>query len=480
MSNTYDAPGLFIAGNWLRSGRKEVLPILNPATDETIAQLPMATLEDLERAVSSAHCGFEQWKDVSGFDRGQLLRRAAELMRARADLIAHTITQEQGKPLREAQQEAMAAADIIDWFAEEARRCYGRQIPARTRGVEQVVFRAPIGPVAAFSPWNFPVNQAVRKLSAAIATGCSIVLKGPEETPASCCALMQVFLDAGLPADVVNLVFGRPAEISKYLIEHPLIRKVSFTGSTAVGRELSSLAGYHLKRTTMELGGHAPVLVYADADLDAAVEVLVQAKFRNAGQICIAPTRFLIAAEVMEEFTNRFVARASSLRVGDGMRAESDMGPLAHEGRIVALQTLIRDAVDQGAQLLCGGERIGNRGNFFQPTVLANVTPAMRIMNEEPFGPVALLSSVATEAEALSETNRLPYGLGAYVFTRSLQHAMRATHGIESGMVSINHQGLVFPELPFGGIGDSGDGREGGTEALEAYLVTRFYTHRSA
>ncbi|WP_425418548.1 NAD-dependent succinate-semialdehyde dehydrogenase [Oricola indica] len=477
MSNDYPAPGLFIAGEWIRSGRPEALPVLNPATEEQIGLLPVATTDDLSRAVASTRRGFEAWSRVSGFDRGQVLRKAAALMRERAESIARAMTLEHGKPLTEARQEANAAADIIEWFAEEARRTYGRQIPARLPGVMQVVFKQPIGPVAAFSPWNFPINQATRKIAAAVAAGCSIILKGPEETPASCCGLVAAFIDAGLPPDVVNLVFGHPAEISEYLIAHPVIRKISFTGSTAVGRRLSEIAGRHLKRTTMELGGHAPVLIFADADLERAVQVLVAAKYRNAGQICISPTRFLVAAEVMEEFTARFVAGVKALKVGDGLDEGTQVGPLAHDRRVTALEALIADAAQKGARVECGGNRLGNRGFFFAPTVLSGVTPAMRIMNEEPFGPVALLASFNTEEEALAEANRLDVGLGAYAFTRSSRNASRAINGIESGMVSVNHQGLVFPELPFGGIGDSGDGKEGGTEAMEPYLITRFSTH---
>jgi len=477
MAHNYRVPGLFVAGQWIGAGERETLPVLNPATDETLAALPIATVDDLARAAAAAQRGFEAWSAVSPFDRGQLLRRAATLMRERAGEIARNMTLEHGKPLVESTQEANAAADIIDWFAEEARRTYGREIPARRPGVLQVMFKQPIGPVAAFSPWNFPINQATRKIAAGLAAGCSVILKGPEETPASCAALVEAFLDAGLPAEVLNLVFGRPAEISEFLIAHPVIKKISFTGSTAVGRQLSELAGRHLKRATMELGGHAPVIVFDDAEIEAAAKVMADAKFRNAGQICIAPTRFLVDERVHDRFLEAFVGHARAVKIGDGLDPQTQMGPLAHGRRVSAMEDLVADAVDKGAKVECGGQRWGNRGNFYEPTVLSNVTPQMRAMNEEPFGPVALVRSFASEDEAYAEANRLSVGLGAYVFSQSSRNASRAVRRIESGMVSVNHQGLVFPELPFGGIGDSGDGKEGGSEAIEPYLITRFFTH---
>jgi succinate-semialdehyde dehydrogenase/glutarate-semialdehyde dehydrogenase len=477
MPNSYKVPALLIAGNWIGTLNRQTIPVLNPATNEALAELPVATIDDLELAVESTQKGFRLWSKVSPFDRSQLLKRTAELMRERADAIAWSMTLEHGKPLAESTQEANAAADIIDWFAEEARRTYGRQIPARQPDILQVVFKEPIGPVAAFSPWNFPINQATRKIAAALAAGCSIILKGPEETPSSCCALVQAFLDAGLPEDVINLVFGKPAEISEFLISHPVIKKISFTGSTAVGRTLSELAGRHLKRATMELGGHAPVIIFADADIGKAAKVLAYAKYRNAGQICVSPTRFLIDESIYDDFREAFLGHVKKLKIGNGLEDGVTIGPLAHTRRVDAMEALVRDALDKGAKLDYGGARVGNQGCFFQPTVLSAVTREMRAMNEEPFGPIALLKTFSSEQEAFAEANRLDVGLGAYVFTSSSRRASHAVREIESGMVSINHQGLVFPELPFGGIGDSGDGKEGGTEAMEPYLITRFFTH---
>ena len=408
------------------------------------------------------------------------MRRAADLLRSRVDDIARTMTLEQGKPLAEARVETLAAADVIDWFAEEGKRAYGRIIPARVPGVTQMVLREPVGPVAAFTPWNFPINQAVRKLSAALCAGCSVILKGPEDTPASCAELVRAFLDAGVPGDVLSLVFGDPAEISSYLIPHPVIAKISFTGSTPVGKELAALAGRHMKRITMELGGHAPALVFADADVEKAVSVLGANKFRNAGQVCVAPTRFLIHDSVYDRFVEGFVAHAQGIRVGDGLDPETQMGPLIHARRREAMESLVADAVAQGAELRTGGKRIGNRGHFFEPTVITETPLTARIMNEEPFGPVALVQRFSDDEAAFAEANRLPYGLAAYAYTRSATRATEIAARVESGMLGINHHGLAFPETPFGGIKDSGYGSEGGSEAIEAYLTTKFVSQASA
>jgi succinate-semialdehyde dehydrogenase/glutarate-semialdehyde dehydrogenase len=373
--------------------------------------------------------------------------------------------------------EALAAGDLIDWFAEEGRRAYGRVIPARADSILQQVVREPVGPVAAFTPWNFPLNQLVRKVSGALATGCSIIAKAPEETPASPAQLMQAFIDAGVPAGVVNLVFGVPAEISEYLIAHPVIRKVTFTGSTPVGKQLAALAGQHMKRVTMELGGHAPAIVFADAQVERAAKMLAGAKFRNAGQVCVSPTRFLVHESVFEPFVEAFSAAAAAVKVGNGLDPQTRMGPLANARRLSAMERLVADALERGARLRTGGARIGEVGNFFQPTVLTGVPTDARIMNEEPFGPVAPILSFKSFEEVVAEANRLPWGLAAYAYTSSHRTAAEIAAAFETGMVSINHQGLALPETPFGGVKDSGYGSEGGAEALEAYLVTKFITH---
>ena len=472
----YSDVSLFIDGEWCQGAGGKSEGIVNPATGQVIARLAHADRGDLDRALAAADKGFKQWRAVSAFERYKLLRKAGELIRARAGEIAELMTLEQGKPLAEAKAETMAAGDIMDWFAEEARRTYGRVVPARADGVSQLVIKEPVGPVAAFTPWNFPINQAVRKLSAALAAGCSVILKGPEETPASCAALVRVFADAGVPAGAINLVFGVPADISAYLIAHPVIRKITFTGSTAVGKKLAALAGEHMKRVTMELGGHAPAIVFADADVDGAARMLAGAKFRNAGQVCVAPTRFLVHESVYPRFVDSFVAAASAIKVGSGMEKETRMGPLANSRRVEAMQMFVADAVAQGAKLLLGGKRIGTEGYFFEPTVLTEVPMSARIMQEEPFGPIAPIASFKDFDEVVAEANRLPFGLAAYAFTKSLKTASAIGSAFESGMVSINHFGLALPEVPFGGVKDSGFGSEGGTEAMEPYLAIKFIT----
>ncbi len=336
-----------------------------------------------------------------------------------------------------------------------------------------------MGPVAAFTPWNFPINQAVRKIAGAVATGCSIIIKGPEETPASCAELVRAFVDAGLPAGVVNLVFGVPAEISEYLIPHPVIRKISFTGSTAVGKQLAALAGAHMKRVTMELGGHAPAIVFDDADLDLAANILTANKLRNAGQVCIAPTRFLVQQTVYEPFLEKFTAKMQAAKVGDGLAEGTTMGPLAHARRVEAMEGFIADAVHHGAKVHTGGKRIGNKGYFFEPTILTDVPKEARVMNDEPFGPLAVVAPFAGFDDAVAEANRLRYGLASYAYTRSEKTATAIAAAVETGLMGINHHGLALPETPFGGVKDSGYGSEGGIEGIEPYLVTKFVSQAS-
>jgi succinate-semialdehyde dehydrogenase/glutarate-semialdehyde dehydrogenase len=468
---------LHIDGSWTPGADGATLDVLNPATGEIFGRVAVAEAADLDRAAAAAYRAFQTWRKVPAFERGRLLRAAAALLAERIEAIAPVLTQEQGKPLAEAKAELGNAVNLIEFFAEEARRIYGREIPARLAGVVQTVRKEAVGPVAAFTPWNFPVAQSTRKISAALAAGCTLVLKPSEETPHSTALLVACFVDAGLPAGALNLVYGDPAKISSTLITDPRIRKVSFTGSTPVGKQLAALAGQHMKRTTFELGGHAPAIVFRDANLDQAVERLAGAKFRNAGQVCIAPTRFLIEEDVYDAFTERFVAKAQAIRVGDGMDPESRMGALANPRRIEAMERLVADARGKGASVATGGERIGNKGNFFQPTVLTEVPLEAQAMNEEPFGPVALLRPFRGLDEAIAESNRLAYGLAAYAYTSSSATAEQLASGIETGMLSMNHHGLAVPETPFGGVKDSGYGSEGGPEAVEAYLATKFISH---
>jgi succinate-semialdehyde dehydrogenase/glutarate-semialdehyde dehydrogenase len=476
-SPSYSDTQLFIDNTWRATSR--ALPVINPATEIEIGRVSMADTTDLDEATAASLRGFKTWRKVPAIERSALMRRAAQLMRERAEDIAVTMTMEQGKPLAESRAETLASADIIEWFAEEARRTYGRVIPSCVDMVRQIVTREPVGPVAAFTPWNFPINQAVRKISAALAAGCSVVLKGPEETPASCAALVRAFADAGLPAGALNLVFGVPAEISNYLIAHPAIRKISFTGSTAVGKLLAAKAGEHMKRATMELGGHAPALVFADSNVPRSARLLAAAKYRNAGQVCISPTRFIVEQSVHDEFIEHFVAATQTIRVGNGLHDSVQMGALANARRLHAMEQLVADALAQGATIATGGKRWGGEGYFFEPTVLIDVPQSARIMNEEPFGPIAAVSTFRTYDEAIGEANRLPFGLAAYAYTCSAATMASLGDDIESGMISINHHGLGMPETPFGGIKDSGYGSEGGSEALEAYLNTKFVSeHR--
>jgi len=472
----YPSVQLLIGGRWSPSRSGETLAVGNPATGDINGTVARADPADLDRALAAVQGGFETWRRTSAHDRGKIMRRAADVLRGRVDDIARIVTLEQGKPLAEARIETSFSADVIDWFAEEARRTYGRVVPSRAENVMQWVVKEPVGPVAAFTPWNFPINQANRKICGALAAGCSIVVKGSEETPGSLAAYAQCWLDAGLPPGVINLVFGDPAMISAHLIPHPIIKKVSFTGSTAVGKRLAAMAGAHMKRVTMELGGHAPAMVFDDADIGAAATILAANKFRNAGQACVAPTRFLVQDAVYDEFVERLVSHAEAIRVGNGLEAETTMGPLANPRRIPMLEKLIDDAIAKGAEVATGGRRIGNVGNFFEPTVLTGMTTDMRAMNEEPFGPLALVGRFSTIDEAIREANRLDFGLAAYAYTASQKTLQTLAGRVEAGMLSVNHHGIALPELPFGGVKDSGYGSEGGPEAIEVYLNTKLVT----
>ncbi|MFC9454363.1 NAD-dependent succinate-semialdehyde dehydrogenase [Streptomyces sp. NPDC056983] len=471
---TYPNTPLFIDDAWSDAADGRTIPVHNPATGEAIGSVAHASVQDLDRAVESVRRGFEVWRGYTPAQRSKIMRRAAELVRARVDEIARLMTLEQGKPLAEARGETAAAADMIDWFAEEGFRVYGRLVPHRSNlAVRQMVLKDPVGPVAAFAPWNFPINQVARKVAAGLAAGCSMIVKAPEETPASPAAFIRAFQDAGLPAGVLALVYGDPAEISTHLISHPVIRKITFTGSTQVGKELAALAGRHMKRVSMELGGHAPVIVCEDADLDLAVRTLGAAKFRNSGQVCTSPTRFLVHRSVAKEFGAALAEFANGLTVGDGLVEGTQMGPLANPRRLDAMEALGEDAVQRGASVLAGGRRLGDSGNYWAPTVYEHVTPDSRLFNEEPFGPVVGMCEFDDLDDAITEANRLAYGLAGYAFTRSLTTADQLTRRVEVGMLWVNMPSSPSAELPFGGLKDSGYGNEGGPEALECYLNTR-------
>lgn len=465
---------LLIDGQWSSGTHPHQADVFNPASGELIAKLGLASTADLDRALAAAQRGFQVWRKTSAYDRSKILRKAADLVRQRSDEIAALITLEQGKPLAEARLEAFGAGDHIDWYAEEGRRGYGRVIPPRARGVRQTVLREPVGPVAAFSPWNFPVSQLVRKIAGALAAGCSIIAKGPEETPSSCIELCRAFQDAGVPSGVLNLVFGVPAEVSDYLIRSPVIRKVSFTGSVPVGRALGALAGQYLKRCTLELGGHAPFIVCDDVDVNSVAALGAGLKFRNGGQICASPTRFYVQAGVYEQFVEAFCQAGAAIKMGDGHDATTQLGPLANPRRVSAVQAYVDDALALGAQLALGGKEARGPGFFYPATVLTDVPDTARVMSEEPFGPIASIVRFDTLEEVIDKANSLPFGLAAFAFTRSIQRATLLADELESGMVSINHFGLAAPETPFGGVKDSGYGSEGGSEGLDAYFTTKF------
>jgi succinate-semialdehyde dehydrogenase/glutarate-semialdehyde dehydrogenase len=368
------------------------------------------------------------------------------------------------------------AAEIITWYAEEGRRAYGRVLPQRVTGMRMTVVKEPVGPVAAFAPWNFPLGNPARKLGSALAAGCTVILKPAEETPASALAVAQSLVDAGAPPGVLQIVFGVPSEVSQHLISSPVIRAVHFTGSIPVGKQLTQLAAAGMKRTTMELGGHAPVLVFDDADVEAVLDAAVATKFRNAGQVCVSPTRFYVQEGVYERFVAGFTERVRRLKVGNGLDESVRMGPLAHERRVPAVAGMIDEAVRDGARLLTGGQALPGPGYFYAPTVLADVPETTRIMNEEPFGPVALLRPFREFDEVVAAANRLPYGLAAYAFTQSAKRVNLLGEQIESGMLGINSFVIAMPEAPFGGVKESGHGSEEGVEGLDACLVTKFIT----
>ncbi len=472
----YEDLCLYIDGEFIKGGGRKESDVVNPADGSVIGRLPHATTEDLDRALAAAQRAFAEWRLSSPQERSRILRRVAELSRERATEIGRNITRDMGKPLAEAEIEIKVCSEHCDWHAEECKRIYGRVIPPRLANVRQMVLREPVGVCAAFTPWNFPYNQAIRKIAAAVGAGCSIVIKGPEDAPSAVVAIARLFEEAGLPAGVLNVVWGVPSEISDYLIRSPIVRKVSFTGSVPVGKQLAALAGAHMKRATMELGGHSPVIVFDDADVEKAVAVMAAFKYRNAGQVCVAPTRFYVQEKIYDRFVADFIDYTRKVKIGNGLDPESSMGPLAHDRRLAAMAEFIEDAAGRGANIQTGGMRQGETGNFFLPTVLTDVPDDSRVMTEEPFGPVAPIVRFADTDEAIRRANSTPYGLSSYVFTTNTRTALAMQNGIEAGMVNVNHIGQALPETPFGGVKDSGIGSEGGTETFDGYLVTKFVT----
>ncbi len=463
---------MMIDGERVGAGTRRTHRVVNPATEEPLGELPLADAADLDRALDAARRGFRLWRDATAQERAAVLSGAAVILRQRADDLARVATLEEGKTLAEARAEVMMAAGLFDFYAGEAHRIYGRTL-VRPVGQRATVTKEPVGPVAAFAPWNFPIGNPGRKLGAPIAAGCSVILKAAEEAPASALGVLQALYDAGLPKQVAQAVFGVPDEVSRHLLGSPVIRKLSFTGSTAVGKHLVRLASQDMKRTTMELGGHGPVLVFKDVDLETVLDKMVPHKFRNAGQVCVASTRFLVEEDIYERFVGGFAARAKALCVANGLLPEAQMGPMANARRPAAMEKLIGDAERRGAQIRAGGTRIGNQGFFFAPTVLSDVPTDADIMNEEPFGPVALCRPFGSEEEAILEANRLPYGLAAYAWTADAQRQRRLGREIEAGMIGLNSVAIGGADAPFGGVKWSGHGHEDGPEGIEACLVTK-------
>jgi succinate-semialdehyde dehydrogenase / glutarate-semialdehyde dehydrogenase len=461
----------YINGSWRKGEGRDVHHVINPATGETLAELPLANAADLDEALEATAKGFAHWRKVDVNERASILRSVAGLIRERSEAIAVLLTTEQGKPLAEARTEVLSCAAQFEYFAEEAKRSYGR-ILVRPTGQRALVLKQPVGPVAAFSPWNFPVNLMCKKMAAALAAGCSIIAKPPEETPASTSAIMQCVIDGGVPGNVAQLVYGVPDMVSRQLIASPIIRKVSFTGSVPVGKHLLKLCADGVKRTTMELGGHAPVLIFDDCDLDKAIALSSTTKFRNAGQVCISPTRFYVQEGIYDRFVAGFAEATKKVKVGNGLDTATIMGPLANDRRPPAIEKLVKDATAKGARLLTGGER-GEGGNFYQPTVLADVPMSADVMDDEPFGPVALMRPFKIFDEAIEQANRLPFGLAAYAFTENARQANLVADALDTGMVGLNSFAISVPDAPFGGVKESGFGSEGGPEGLDSYYVTK-------
>jgi succinate-semialdehyde dehydrogenase/glutarate-semialdehyde dehydrogenase len=462
---------LFINGSWRTGEGRDSFPVVNPVTGEGIAELPLATEADLDEALETAKRTYPEWRATPVDKRSAILHKTAKILKDRADEIARTMTQEQGKPLAESKGEVFGAASLFDWYAEEIKRNYGRVL-VRPPGQLSRVMHEPVGPVATFTPWNFPIYLLAKKVSAALAAGCSVIAKPPEETPGNTLAIAEALDAAGLPKGVFQLVHGVPDMVSRKLIGSPIIRKVSFTGSIPVGKHLMKLAADNVTKITLELGGHAPVLIFDDCDLEKTLDMVVPQKFRNAGQVCVSPTRFYVQEGIYDAFIKGFADRTKRMKVGNGLDEGVNMGPLANTRRPEAVGALVEDAKAKGAKVLAGGSR-GDSGFFFEPTLLADVPLNAEIMNNEPFGPVAVSRPFKDFDEAIEQANRLPYGLAAFAFTENGRRANLLGDAIEAGMVGINTFAISIADAPFGGVKESGFGSEGGKEGLETYQVVK-------
>lgn len=477
----YSGYGLFINGQWCSATGGETREVIDPTNEEVIGFIPVATRSDIDAAVNAAHTAFRTWRHTSPWERSALLHRTAAIIRERVEQSAHLMSSETGKPLAQSRGELNDAADQFDWYAGETQRIYGHTFQARVPEVRMQVRYEPVGVVAAFSAWNFPALLPSRKIAAALGAGCCVVVKPASEAAGSCMAVVQALHDAGLPPGTVNLVTGDSGFISEVLVGSPKVAKITLTGSTAVGRKMLHLAAEGIKRVSMELGGHAPVLVFEDADVEAAAEQCARFKFRNCGQVCASPSRFFVHESVYTSFVNRFGEIARSLKVGRGLAIDTDVGPLANRRGLINAQSLIADALDHGARLIAGGSRpegLGSMGYYLAPTVLADVPQSARIMRDEPFAPVAPIATFSNFDQAISLANATPYGLASYLFTQSLKTATMASEAIEAGMVGINELAIASAEMPFGGVKDSGMGREGGSLGIRDYLEAKYIKTR--
>jgi len=467
---------LLINGQWRRGSEGKTEPLINPATEEVLTEVPHASAADIEEALAASAAGYKVWRATAALKRQAIMEQAARLMEERIDDIAKTLTLEMGKPLGEAKIEMGFVIDVCRWYGEEGKRAYGRLVPARMPGVRQMVVKEPVGPACAFVAWNFPGTNVIRKVAGALGAGCSMIIKPSEETPGTAVAIARCFQDAGLPDGVLNVVFGVPDEVSRQVLGSWIPRKVSFTGSIPVGKHLTKLSADTLKRCTMELGGHSPVIVFDDADVEKALDTMAGFKFRNAGQVCISPTRFYVQDKNYKSFVEGFTERAKALKVGNGLEEGIQMGPLIAERRLDVMEQFVADAKDHGGTVTTGGERIGNQGYFYRPTVISDVPDEAKIMIDEPFGPLAPITPFNSFDEVVERANSLPFGLSSYVFTSDGAKAAKMEDALEVGLVGVNHPLVATPETPFGGVNESGYGSEGGIEGLEAFLRTKFVT----
>lgn len=472
-SPTYTPIEMLVDGAWTRGTSGKVDPVINPATGETIGEVPHASTADLESALAAAEKGFMAWSSKTPAARQIIMNKAADLMAERRQRLAEVLTMEMGKPVVEAGNEIDFVIGVTRWCGEEGKRAYGRIIPASVPNARYMAVREPVGPACAFTAWNFPGSNVIRKVAHGLGAGCSVIIKPSEETPGTAVEIGKCFVEAGLSDGALQIVFGVPDDISRHLIASPITKKLSFTGSVPVGKHLAKLAADTMMRVTMELGGHAPVMVTADADLELAAKLSVAHKYRNAGQVCISPTRFLVERKAYGDFVDAMTAASKALNVGNGLEGGVQMGPLIAERQVEAMEGFVQDAKDNGATITTGGERLGNQGSFYAPTVIADATDEMSVMNTEPFGPLVPISPVDSVDEMIHRANRLTVGLAGYAFTTNGKTAERLSKEVQVGMLGINSTAISLPETPFGGVDESGYGHEGGIEGLDAYQRTR-------